>query len=57
MDRAHFKDLLQGVEEMKLHLAGKRVRGARVTRLYAPDMRVAGKATKVNRRRSRSSSK
>jgi hypothetical protein len=55
MDRAHFKRLLQGVKEMKLHLAGKRVRVARVTRLDALDMRSIRKATKVNRCRSRSS--
>jgi putative transcriptional regulator len=48
MDKTHFEKLVQGVKEMKQHLAGKRVRGARVTRLDAPDVQAIRKAAKIS---------
>jgi hypothetical protein len=37
MDKRHFDQLVKGVREMKRHMAGKAVRGARVTTLAEPD--------------------
>lgn len=48
MDKTHFEKLVQGVKEMKQHLAGKRVRGVRVTRLDAPDVQAIRKAAKIS---------
>jgi putative transcriptional regulator len=48
MDKAHFEQLIHGVREMKRHLTGKRVRGARITRLDAPDVQAMRKAAKVS---------
>ena len=39
MDKQHFDQLVKGVSEMKRHIAGKSVRGARTTELPAPDVR------------------
>jgi hypothetical protein len=37
MDKQHFDQLVKGVREMKRHMAGKSVRGARTTELPEPD--------------------
>jgi len=39
MDKQHFDQLVKGVREMKRHMAGKSVRGARTTELPEPDVR------------------
>jgi hypothetical protein len=36
MDKQHFDQLVKGVREMKRHMAGKSVRGAKATKLPAP---------------------
>ncbi|MBC7711346.1 MAG: helix-turn-helix domain-containing protein [Rhizobacter sp.] len=40
MDKTHFDQLVAGVKEMKRHMAGKTVRGARVTEVAEPDVNV-----------------
>ena len=47
MDKQHFDQLVKGVREMKRHMAGKRVRGARMTEL-APDVRMIREAAKIS---------
>ncbi len=47
MDKQHFDQLVKGVREMKRHMAGKRVRGARTTEL-APDVRMIREAAKIS---------
>jgi len=39
MDKEHFDQLVKGVREMKRHMAGRSVRGARTTELPVPDVR------------------
>jgi hypothetical protein len=36
MEKRHFDQLVKGVREMKRHMAGKPVRGARITELPSP---------------------
>ncbi len=48
MDRNHFEKLLKGVNEMKRHMAGKRVRGARETRIEGPDVQAIRKAANIS---------
>ena len=48
MDKQHFDQLVKGVREMKRHMAGKPVRGARATALPAPDVRVIREAAKIS---------
>jgi putative transcriptional regulator len=48
MDKQHFDQLVKGVREMKRHMAGKRVRGAKVTELSAPDVRTIREAAKIS---------
>ena len=38
MDKQHFDQLVKGVRQMKRHLAGKPVPGARVTEIAEPDV-------------------
>ena len=38
MDKKHFDQLVKGVHAMKRHMAGKPVRGARVTGIDAPEI-------------------
>jgi putative transcriptional regulator len=47
MDKEHFEQLIKGVREMKRHVAGKRVRGARVTSLTEPDVRSIREAAQI----------
>ncbi len=44
MDKRHFDRLVKGVREMKRHMAGKRVRGAKTTELLASDVRTIREA-------------
>lgn len=48
MDKQHFDQLVKGVRAMKRHMAGKRVRGVRVTELDAPDVRTIREAAKIS---------
>ncbi len=48
MDKQHFDQLVKGVREMKRHMAGKTVRGARTTELPAPDVRTIREAAQIS---------
>ena len=48
MDKRHFDQLIKGVREMKRHLAGKPVRGAKVTELPEPDVRSIREAAQIS---------
>jgi putative transcriptional regulator len=48
MDKQHFDQLVQGVQEMKRHMAGKTVRGAKVTQLDLPDARTIREAAHIS---------
>jgi putative transcriptional regulator len=48
MDKAHFEQLVSGVREMRRHIAGKRVRGSRTTRLDPPDVQAIRKAANIS---------
>src|SRR5947209_3419220 len=47
MDKQHFDRLIKGVREMQRHLAGKSVRGAKVTELLEPDVRSIREAAQI----------
>jgi putative transcriptional regulator len=48
MDKQHFDQLIKGVREMKRHLAGKPVRGIKVTDLVEPDVRAIREAARIS---------
>jgi putative transcriptional regulator len=48
MDKQHFDQLIKGVREMKRHLAGKSVRGIKVTDLVEPDVRAIREAARIS---------
>ena len=48
MDKRHFDQLVKGVREMKRHMAGKSVRGARTTSVDEPDVRAIRKAAEIS---------
>ena len=48
MDKQHFDQLIKGVREMKRHLEGKPVRGAKVTDLVEPDVRAIREAARIS---------
>ena len=48
MDKQHFDRLVKGVREMKRHMAGKAVRGARTTQMDEPDVRAIREAAKIS---------
>jgi putative transcriptional regulator len=48
MDKRHFDQLVKGVREMKRHMAGKAVRGARTTQLEEPDVRAIREAAQIS---------
>ena len=48
MDDHHFDQLVKGVRELKRHLAGKRVPGARVSELVEPDVRAIREAARIS---------
>jgi putative transcriptional regulator len=48
MDKQHFDQLIKGVREMKRHLAGKPVRGIKVTDFGEPDVRAIREAAQIS---------
>ena len=48
MDKKHFDQLVKGVREMKRHMAGKAVRGAKTTVVSAPDVRTIREAAQIS---------
>ena len=48
MDKHHFDQLVKGVREMKRHIAGKTVRGARVTEVLEPDVGAIREAAQLS---------
>ena len=48
MDKEHFDQLVKGVREMKRHMAGKPVRGVKVTELEEPDVRAIREAARIS---------
>ena len=48
MDKRHFDQLVKGVGEMKRHLAGKSVRGARTISIKERDVRAIRKAADIS---------
>ncbi len=48
MDKQHFDQLVKGVQEMRSHMSGKKVRGARSTEIAAPDVRGIREAAQVS---------
>ena len=48
MDKEHFDQLVKGVKEMKRHLAGKTVRGARISEIAEPDIRAIRESAKIS---------
>jgi putative transcriptional regulator len=48
MDKRHFDQLVKGVREMKRHMAGKPVRGARITELADPDVKAIREAATIS---------
>lgn len=48
MDKKHFDQLVKGVREMKRHMAGKPVRGAKTTVISTPDVRMIRESAKIS---------
>ena len=48
MDRQDFEQLVKGVREMKRHMAGKVVRGAKANELAEPDVRAIRESAKIS---------
>lgn len=48
MDKQHFDQLVRGVREMKRHMAGKSVSGARAHRLDESDVRSIREAARIS---------
>ena len=48
MDKQHFYQLVKGVREMKRHIAGKSVRGAKTSELPAPNVRTIREAANIS---------
>ncbi len=48
MDKQHFDQLVKGVREMRRHVAGKTVRGARMTEVTGPDIRAIREAARIS---------
>lgn len=48
MDKQHFDQLVKGVRQMKRHMAGKSVRGAKTTELPEPDVRTIREAAQIS---------
>jgi putative transcriptional regulator len=48
MDKQHFDQVVKGIREMKRHMAGKPVRGARTTSVDEPDVRAIRKAADIS---------
>jgi putative transcriptional regulator len=48
MDKQHFDQLVKGVREMKRHMSGKSIRGARATVVDEPDVRAIRRAADIS---------
>jgi putative transcriptional regulator len=48
MDKTHFDNLLKSVKEMRRHMAGKRVRGVRTTRVVVADVQAIRKSANIS---------
>ncbi len=48
MDKEHFDQLVTAVCQMNRHMAGKVVRGAKITELSEPDVRTIREAAKIS---------
>ena len=48
MDKQHFDQLVKAVREMKRHITGKSVRGAKTSELPAPDVRTIREAANIS---------
>ena len=48
MDKKDFDSLVKGVKEMRRHMAGKRVRGVRTTRVVVADVQAIRKSANVS---------
>ena len=48
MDKKHFDNLLKSVKEMRRHMAGKRVRGVRTTRVVVADVQAIRKSANIS---------
>ena len=48
MDKQHFDQLVKGVREMKRHMAGKSIRGARATVVDEPDVRAIRRTADIS---------
>lgn len=48
MDKKEFDSLVKGVKEMRRHMAGKRVRGVRTTRVVVADVQAIRKSANVS---------
>ena len=48
MDKQHFDQLVKGVREMKRHMNGKGVRGARTSEITEPDIRSIREIAKIS---------
>lgn len=51
MDKKEFDSLVKGVKEMRRHMAGKRVRGARTTRVVVADVQAIRKSAHLSQAR------
>lgn len=48
MDKKHFDNLVKSVKEMRRHMAGKRVRGVRTTRVVVADVQAIRKSANIS---------
>lgn len=48
MDKQHFDQLVKGVREMKRHIAGKPVRGVRISEAVEPDVSAIREAAQLS---------
>jgi putative transcriptional regulator len=48
MDKKEFDSLVKGVKEMRRHMAGKRVRGVRATRVVVADVQAIRKSANIS---------
>jgi putative transcriptional regulator len=48
MDKEHFDRLVKAVHQMNRHMAGKTVRGVKVSKLQEPDVRAIREAARIS---------
>ena len=51
MDKKHFDNLVKSVKEMRRHMAGRRVRGVRTTRVVVADVQAIRKSANISQAR------